>query len=406
MTHRVLAPALAGVLLVAALLAGGCSGDEYVAPPPAQRSEVADPAVAAATVATLQGELRDPADPSAAGELGADGTAADLLTAIARNVAALRLTDVTLAYVTETGATAGDDGWDGLVAVTWRYAGFDRASARAEVPVSFADGGRTIAAVGADAKRVPLWLAGPVVVRRVPGAVVVAAGEATDIETYADRARRAVAATRPVLGRGDGLVVEVPSDGTQLHRALGADRGTYDAIAAVTAPVDGSTAPRSPVHVFVNRSVYDGLDPVAAQVVMTHEAVHAVTGAALVQGAPLWLVEGFADYVALRDVSLPVTRTAAQVIRQVRRDGLPDALPADSDFDPGATHLGTLYEAAWQVAVTIAEHAGAEALVHFYGDVLDGTALGVALRRHVGWTEADLTAAWRSRLAALADVPQ
>lgn len=403
MTHRVLSPVLAGALLVAALLAGGCSGDEYVAPPPAERSDVADPAVAAATVAALQDDLDDP---TAAGELGTDGPAADLLTVIARNVAAMRLTDVTLAYVTETGTTAGDDAWDGLVAVTWRVAGFDRASARAEVPVSFADGGRTIAAIGADAKRLPLWLTGPVVVRRVPGALVVVAGEATDIELLARRTRRAVAATRPLLGRGDGLVVEVPADSQQLHRALGADRGAYDAIAAVTAPVDGSTAPRSPVHVFINRSVYDGLDPVAAQVVMTHEAVHAVTGAALVRGAPLWLVEGFADYVALRDVALPVARTAAQVIRQVRRDGLPDALPADSDFDPGASHLGTLYEAAWQVAVTLAEHGGEDALVAFYRDVLDGTALDAALRRHFAWSEADLTAAWRSRLAALAGVPE
>lgn len=403
MTHRVVAPVLAGVLLVAALLAGGCSGDEYVAPPPTQRGEVADPAAAAATVATLQDDIDDPA---AAAELGADDAAAELLAAIARNVAALRLTDVTLAYVTETGTTAGDDAWDGLVAVTWRIDGFDRASARAEVPVSFADGGRTIAAVGADATQLPLWLTGPVVVRRVPGAIVVAAGAASDIGTYARRARRAVAATGPLLGRGDGLVVEVPADGDQLHRALGADRGTYDAIAAVTAPVDGSTAPRSPVHVFVNRSVYDGLDPVAAQVVMTHEAVHAVTGAALVQDAPLWLVEGFADFVALRDVTLPVSRTAAQVIRQVRKDGVPDALPADSDFDPGASHLGTLYEAAWQVAVTLAERGGADELVAFYRDVLDGTALDVALREHFGWTEARLTAAWRSRLAALAGVPE
>lgn len=402
MTRRVLTPAL-GVLLAAALLTGGCSGDEYVAPPPAQRSEVADPATAAATVAALQDDLDDP---GAAADLGSDGAAADLLASIARNVAALRLTDVTLAYVTETGTTAGDDAWDGLVAVTWRIDGFDRASSRAEVPVSFADGGRTISAVGADANRVPLWLTGPLVVRRVPGVLVVGSGDAADVDTYARRARRAVAATRPVLGSGDGLVVEVPADGVELHRALGAAPGAYDAIAAVTAPVDGSTAPRSPVHVFVNRSVYDGLDPVAAQVVMTHEAVHAVTGAALVQGAPLWLVEGFADYIALRDVTLPVSRTAAQVIRQVRRDGLPDALPADSEFDAGASHLGTLYESAWQVVVTLAEQGGADAVVAFYRDVLDGTALDAAMRRHFAWTTADLTAAWRSRLAVLAGVPE
>ena len=42
---------------------------------------------------------------------------------------------------------------------------------------------------------------------------------------------------------------------------------------------------------------------------------------------PLWLLEGFADYVALRDVDLPIATTAGQIIEQVRRDG-PPAPPA------------------------------------------------------------------------------
>ncbi|WP_145724378.1 hypothetical protein [Nocardioides sp. J9] len=233
-----------------------------------------------------------------------------------------------------------------------------------------------------------------------------AAGEPEVADRYAERAARAVAATRPLLGRGDGLVVEVPEDGEQLHRVLGADRGAYDSIAAVTAPVDGTTAPRSPVHVFVNRAVLDGLDRVAAQVVMTHEAVHAVTGAVGARNAPLWLVEGFADHVALRDVDLPESRTAAQVIRQVKRDGLPDRLPADSDFSPGAGHLGTLYEGAWQVAETLADRGGDDALATLYREVLDGAGTADALRRGFGWSEDDLLAAWRSRLAALAGVPE
>jgi hypothetical protein len=398
-TRRVLLAAL----LTTGLLAGACSPDEYVAPPPTQRTEVADPAVAAETVAALQDQIDDP---DAVARLGADDDAAQLLAAVSRNATGLRLSDLTFRYITETGRTSGADAWDGLVAVTWRVEGFDEASARAEVPVSFADGGSRIAGIGADDAKLPLWLSGPLVVRRVPGAVVAAAEPAREIDRYTRLARRAVAATRPLLGGRAGIVVEVPADAMAVDRTLGVQPGQYSAIAAVTAPVDGSQAPGSPVHVFVNRTVFDALDPTAAQVVMTHEAVHAVTGAALVQGAPLWLVEGFADYVALRDVDLPVSRTAAQVIKQVKRGGVPAALPADTDFDPTATHLGAVYEAAWQVCVAIVEHGGEGALVALYRKVLGGTDVATALRAGAGWTVADLTAAWRARLAQLASVPE
>src|SRR3546814_6597486 len=78
--------------------------------------------------------------------------------------------------------------------------------------------------------------------------------------------------------------------------------GDYANIAAVTTTVDGSLSPSAPVHVFVNPQMWAGLKPQGAQVVMSHEAVHVVTGAAITSGVPLWLLEGFADYVALRDV--------------------------------------------------------------------------------------------------------
>ncbi|KRB76010.1 hypothetical protein ASE01_13290 [Nocardioides sp. Root190] len=402
MTHlRVSRRVVPSVLLLAALVTGGCSPEEYVAPPPAERAEVADPAAAARTLTALQDALDDP---DAAAALGADDASSSLLAAIAENATALRLSDVTFGYVTETGRTSDEDGWDGLVAMTWRFDGFDVASARAEIPVSFADGGRRIAGIGSDGGRLPLWLTGPAAVRRVPGAVVMATGG--DVDRYAGWARTAVAQTRELLGGRAGLVVEIPDDTAALHRALDADRGSYDAIAAVTAPVDGSSAVGSPVHVFVNRAVYDDLDPVAGQVVMTHEAVHALTGATAARGVPLWLLEGFADHVALRGLDLPISRTAGQVIEKVRRDGLPKALPADTEFDPSTSHLGSVYEAAWQVTETLVERRGEQALVTFYRAVLDGTAWASALQRGFGWSEADLTTAWRRQLGVLVDMSE
>lgn len=399
-TGRHVLPAL---LTAAALLAGGCSKDDYVAPPPVATGDVADAAGAADTLADLQEAIRD-ADGPAAADLGADAAARDLLTAVVANADALGLADVTLRYVTETGRTHGDDAWDGQVAVSWRVDGIDEASARIELPVSFADRGATIAAIGGSGARLPLWLTGPLAVRRDGAVAVAVAGDEAGAGRYLAAARRAVAQARAVVPGDGGLVVEVPADTEGLRRALDTEPGQYDAIAAITAPVDGTEAAGSPVHVFLNRGVYDGLDRVAAQVVMTHEAVHALTDAVAARQAPLWLVEGFADYVALRDVDLPLSTTAGQIAAQVRQDGPPETLPAPGDFDPTASHLGAVYEAAWLVCVTLAEHAGERALVEMYADVLDDGDLAAALREHASWTEAELTAAWLDRLAALPGV--
>ncbi|WP_435769321.1 hypothetical protein [Nocardioides sp. SYSU DS0651] len=391
------------ILLAAALLAGGCSPDEYVAPPPEQQSEVARPAAAGATVAFLQ-EAVSTGDVAAARDLGSDDRSRELLGAVAANAREIGLSDVTFRYVTETGRTGDAGAWDALVAVTWRVDGFDEEAARVEVPFSFAAGGSRIAGIGAPGQRLPIWLDGPVVVRRPPGAVVVGQGPPEEMARYARWARVAVADVRAALRRPARLVVEIPEDVEGLHDALGVAGDEYATIAAVTAPVDGSRTPESPVHVFVNPAVYDDLDPVAAQVVMTHEAVHAATGAALAEPSALWLVEGFADYIALRDLDLPLSRTAGQIIKQVRTDGLPDALPSEADFATSSGHLGSVYEAAWLACVTLAEHRGREALVGLYDAVIGGGDLERELRKRFDWSLAELTAAWRSTLADVADV--
>lgn len=397
--------AAATALVAAVLAAGACSSDEYVAPPPQQGSEVAHPATAADTVSALQDAVAE-GDADAAARLGADGPSRALLAAVAENARALHLEDVTFRYVDETGR-ADDGGWQGLVDVTWRLKGFDKASARVEVPFSFVDGGDHVAAVGGEgADRMPVWLSGPVAVRRTASTVVFGPRGPADIGRYARWARRAVGQVRSVLGGHPRLAVEVPVDSGALHRALGAKNGEYAAIAAVTAPVDGSRAPGSPVHIFVNPGVFDDLDPVASQVVMTHEAVHAATGAALSSQGELWLVEGFADFVALHDVDLPLSRTAGQVIRQVRKDGLPRQLPSQAEFDTSSTHLGAVYEAAWLVNVTLADRGGVDQLVAFYDAVLAGNDLDGELEEHFGWSRKDLTGAWRARLAAAAGVPE
>jgi hypothetical protein len=232
---------------------------------------------------------------------------------------------------------------------------------------------------------------------------VLVAGSGEDADRYAGQAAAAVPAVRAVLPAWPGgLVVEVPGSAEALDAMLAADAGTYADIAAVSATVDGNLTPTSPAHVFVNPELYRELGPVGEQVVMTHEATHIATEAPVTSGMPLWLLEGFADYVALRGTDLPMTKAAGQVIAQVRADGLPDALPGPTEFDATATHLGAAYEAAWLACLVVEDLAGEEALVRVYDDVRRGRAVGAALRANAGIDEAELTARWRDRLETLA----
>jgi hypothetical protein len=126
------------------------------------------------------------------------------------------------------------------------------------------------------------------------------------------------------------------------------------------------------------------------------------TEAATNNTMPLWLLEGFADYVALLDIDLPVSTTAGQIIDRVREDGAPETLPGSAEFDTTTTHLGATYESAWLACRLLADRGGQEALVRLYMEVRDGAPLGSALEKEFGLTEAELTQMWRDLLTDLA----
>jgi hypothetical protein len=370
------------------------------------------PALAAQALRQLSSALAD-GDEQAAAELAPDGdrAAAEALREVTAGARSLGL-EVALRYVDETGRTAADGAWSAAVETTWRFAG-DTGSrpASTEVTVRFRPAGEDrVAIVGfgdPPSGRLPVWLAGPVVVARQPGIVVVVAGQGVPGRSKADRYLRlttsAVRVVRRVLPAWRGRVVlEVPASAAALDRALDGEPGSTAGIAALTVPADGAVGTDSPVHVFVNPDVFDRLRPTGAQVVLSHEVAHVATRAARSDAEP-WLVEGFADYVALRDVGLPVTASAAQIVGQVRRHGVPRALPRPDDFAAGTGHLGATYEGAWLACVLLAERGGERALVRAYRDVGRGVALGTALHDSVGLGVAGLTRLWQARLHALAD---
>jgi hypothetical protein len=398
--------ALAALVVVVALVAYlVVRPDPYVAQTPTGSVPQPDPDGAAHALQGLE-EAVGARDGRSAAALAPedDPQAADLLSAVVANADALHVGQFTARYVDDVSAVDAGGRWQAAVDLTWRFDGFDRDPVHEEVLVGFEESGSRvgITSFGGGDRRSPLWLSGPVEVRRSHQALVLASTPA-DADLVAGRADAAVPVVRDVLPQWRGkLVVEVPGSEADLDAALAADPGTYANIAAVTASVDGTLTPSSEVHVFVNPEVYDDLEPVGGQVVMSHEATHLATGAPLTTGVPLWLLEGFADYVALHDVDLPITTTAGQIIQQVKRGGVPDHLPGQAEFDENATHLGASYESAWVACLVLAESGGQDALVRLYEQVTRGQPLDAQLRRLFGLTESELTARWRQRLQALA----
>ena len=392
------------VLVVAGIGWAVLRDDTYVAPTPPQPAAGIEPGEAAVALRDLEQAVRDAA-PEAAAELAPTGdeAAADLLRAVVRNADQIGVDRFTLRYLDSLGGVDGEGRWAATVETSWRFAGFDRSASVADVEFDLvAEDGRTaIAGMGGATGRSPVWLTGPVEVLRGPGTLVVAT---TGAARYDRLARDAVPVVRRVLPRWrDGLVVEVPGSGAGLDAALGAEPGQYAAIAAVTSGVGDDLGPGVPVHVLVNPEVFGSLDGQGAGVVMGHEATHVATDAATEPDAvPGWLTEGFADYVALRDVDLPLSVTAAQVARQVRREGPPARLPGDARFDTRTTHLGAAYEAAWIACVLLAERSGERTLTRFYAALEQGDDVPAEFREAFGLSIPAFTREWQAALTDLA----
>jgi hypothetical protein len=215
---------------------------------------------------------------------------------------------------------------------------------------------------------------------------------------------RAVQQVSRVLPDWKGsLVVEVPESSEELDAVLQPQPGEYDNIAAVTTTADGSLASGAPVRVFVNPAVYGRLKERGAQVVMSHETTHVATEATFAT-MPTWLLEGFADFVALDGAGVPVDLAAGQILARIRKDGVPDGLPTRRDLDPTANELGATYEEAWLACRFLAQEYGAPAMVRFYRTVNGGSSTQQAFRSVLGTSQQDFVSRWRDDLARLAGV--
>jgi hypothetical protein len=395
-------------MLVLALVAGGCSSDENLKPPRASSDDAGQRSDAAQhTLDRLVQALQQRSSGSAQ-VLAAPG-ARDLLASVAANARSLDVRQLSMRYVDDGSPLTstqqsefGSRAWAGTVELEYTFGQVDTTPSRVDTAVIFAPqgSGARIASFGGDGERTPLWLVDRLSVVRQGSTL--AAVDADSAGRYPRLVARAVVQVRRTLPDWHGdLVVEVPRTRAQLDAALRADPDEYDDIAAVTTTEDGSLADGAPVRVFINPEVFDKLTDRGAQVVMSHEATHVATGATFVS-MPTWLLEGFADYVALNHAGVPVALAAGQILPRIRKHGLPRRLPTSADLDPTANGLGATYEEAWLACRFLGQAYGQAKLIAFYRAVSGGTLEKRAFRQVLGTTEAAFVSRWRADLARLA----
>ncbi|MEU6584731.1 hypothetical protein [Nocardia sp. NPDC046763] len=136
--------------------------------------------------------------------------------------------------------------------------------------------------------------------------------------------------------------------------------------------------------------------------VLRHELTHMASRAVTVDGSPMWMLEGFAEYSAHRNLRQPITEIAPTLTARARAGDLPADLPPDAMFDPTSGQASLAYEQGWSACAFIADRYGDPKLVALYRQLASGpkdrAAVDTALRTTLGTGYQDLVTDWRAWL--------
>ncbi|MDG4865890.1 hypothetical protein P8605_47840, partial [Streptomyces sp. T-3] len=221
------------------------------------------------------------------------------------------------------------------VQLRYRLDGYDRAPVVASRTLDLERrGGRWYVAADRPAEKATqqLWEQGEVTAVRGKRSLVLGVDRSTEqLRGYAELADRAVPAVQDAWGSGWArrVVVLVPGSVDGMAGLLGAPASGYQGIAAVTTGEAGGAKKAPADRIIVNPDAYNVLGDFGKQVVLTHETAHVATRSATSAATPLWLSEGFADWVGYRGSGRTAVQAAPELRRAVQRGEAPDALPED-----------------------------------------------------------------------------
>jgi hypothetical protein len=158
-------------------------------------------------------------------------------------------------------------------------------------------------------------------------------------------------------------VILVPRDQDEAEELVGARDLSRVAAVASSSVESGRTEKVLGNRIVVNTSNVDGYDGLNLQVLITHEMTHVATRS-LGDGVPLLLVEGFADWAALKPVGLSFSATRPALSARVKSGRFDGALPTDREFRGGDAAVA--YDEGSAFCLWVAETFGARKLQALY----------------------------------------
>ncbi len=294
--------------------------------------------------------------------------------------------------------------------LTYKLAGTETTTDREQYLTAVQRDGRWLlasdtdaSAAGLDTER-DLWDLGPVTAVRGDTSLVLAdtrGATKAQMQRIADEADLAVRDVDDVW-TGEWShepVILLPRSQEDMATLIDSDGDGLSQIAAVTTGAFESGQSRGD-RVVINPAAWNTLGALGRRVVLTHEMTHVATRASSAQPVPIWLSEGFADYVAYQATPVPTVIVASDVIADIHDGKGPKHLPDDADFDASRGDIAASYESAWLASRMIAEKYGEKKLVQLYSALSDSAGPGWPDETVdvLGITKAQLVRDWKAYL--------
>jgi hypothetical protein len=250
-----------------------------------------------------------------------------------------------------------------------------------------------------------IWDLGPVLVVRGQTSLVLGDAPKKDLQRLAAEADRGVRDVGVVWQRNWSRhpVVVLPKSQSDMAALIGSNGKGLSQIAAVTTGSFESGLSRGD-RIVVNPDAWRTLGALGRRVVLAHEMTHLATRAVTVNDVPIWLSEGFADYVAYQAIEVPTNVVAGDLLDEVRAGKGPTELPDDTAFDAARGDIAAAYEGAWLACRMIAERFGQKKLIALYVSYADDKTAPPPgdIKATLGISEGELVKQWRAYLDARA----
>lgn len=163
------------------------------------------------------------------------------------------------------------------------------------------------------------------------------------------------------------VVVILPDSNEEMKALVGPNFPVESVVAVSVADrVDVDRKVAEGQRVVMSATSADTLSVTALRIVLRHEFTHIAARSSTVDGSPMWVLEGFADYVGYRDSGIPLAQAAPDLNAAMVASGPPRRLPTDEEFRGQGRTLDMAYQQSFSAARFVADKLGEDKLIELY----------------------------------------